>query len=295
VGFVSAAVKIGHFTDPNARTGCTVILFDRAVPAVADVRGGAPGTRETDLLAPGRLVRKVDALLFTGGSAFGLGAADGVMHFLKEQQRGVPTSAGPVPIVPAAVIFDLSTGEPVAPGPDDAYRACRDAVALAELERGQVGAGAGATTNKLLPGEIQRGGFGVATKSFSLGTVTACVVVNAAGTVFDASSGQAASPHRADPRERLLTEQSTTKLREATTLAALLIDAPVDEATLVRAAVAAHDGMARAIRPCHTLVDGDVVFACALQSGQPDVPAGLSVAVAAELAIEAAILDAVTA
>jgi L-aminopeptidase/D-esterase-like protein len=183
----------------------------------------------------------------------------------------------------------------VAPTADDAYRACRDAVSLAELERGQIGAGTGATTNKLLPGEAQRGGFGIATRSFSLGTVTACVVVNAAGNVFDTRTGQAVSSHRSDPRERLLTERSTTKLREATTLAALLIDAPVDEVTLVRAAIAAHDGMARSIRPCHTLVDGDVVFACALQSGQPDVPAGLSVAVAAELAIEAAILDAVTA
>lgn len=292
---MSAAITIGHATDRDAMTGCTVILFDEAVPAVVDVRGGAPGTRETDLLAPGRLVRTVDALLFTGGSAFGLGAADGVMTFLKERGRGVPTSAGPVPIVPAAVIFDLALGRPIAPTPADAFRACQAAQPISEVEQGQVGAGTGATTSKLLPGEVKRGGLGIATREWAGGSVTAVVVVNAAGSVLDAANGAPAPGHSVDMRQRLLADAPSSSERESTTLAAILIDAPVDEATLVRAAVAAHDGMARAIRPCHTLVDGDVVFACALQRGQPGVAEVLKVAIAAELAIEAAILNAVTA
>jgi L-aminopeptidase/D-esterase-like protein len=284
---MSAGVTIGHYTDPVARTGCTTILFDRLVPAVVDVRGGAPGSRETDLLAPGRLVRKIDGLFFTGGSAFGLGAADGVMRFLKERGRGFPTAAGPVPIVPAAVIYDLAIGEPIPPTPDHGYQACLAAKSLDAAERGQVGAGTGATTNKLF-GDPRRGGFGIASRSWPGGTVTAAVVVNAAGGIFATERGSL------DPRERLLLAKSQAGARESTTLAALLIDAPVDEPTLLRAAVAAHDGMARVIRPCHTLVDGDIVFACALRPGELSVAEGISVAVAAELAIEAAILDAVT-
>src|SRR5437870_5476304 len=153
----------GHWTDHNALTGCTVVLFDRLAPAVVDVRGGAPGTRETDLLAPGRLVRSVDAILLAGGSAFGLAAADGVMRYLREQDRGVSTPAGPVPIVPAAVIFDLAVGLPIAPNADAGYQACLSARPIGDLPRGRIGAGVGATTGKLLGGSAQRGGLGVST------------------------------------------------------------------------------------------------------------------------------------
>jgi L-aminopeptidase/D-esterase-like protein len=119
----SIAVKVGHWSDDDALTGCTVVLFDRSAPAIVDVRGGAPGTRETSLLGPGDLVQSLDAILLTGGSAFGLAAADGVMRFLREQGRGVQTAGGPVPIVPAAVVFDLSVGKPRTPSAENGYAA----------------------------------------------------------------------------------------------------------------------------------------------------------------------------
>ena len=158
---VPIAVSGGHWTDRDALTGCTVLLFDRAAPAVVDVRGGAPGTRETDLLSPGSLVQSVDAIFLTGGSAFGLDAAGGVMKYLREKGRGVGTPAGPVPIVSAAVLYDLAVGEPVWPTADNAYDACRAAVSLADLPNGRIGAGTGATTQKMFSERPpMRGGTG---------------------------------------------------------------------------------------------------------------------------------------
>jgi len=288
-------VAAGHWTDHDAMTGCTVVLFDRPAPAVVDVRGGAPGTRETDVLAPGRLVRHVDAILLTGGSAFGLAAADGVMRYLQEQGRGVATSAGPVPIVPAAVIYDLAVGHPTAPDAESGRAACVAAGPTAALDRGRNGVGCGATTRKIYAGEPQRGGFGVATIDWPGGLVTALVVVNAVGTVVDPNTGRGVLDGEGDRRARLLESVANSGEGQATTLGVVLVSAPVDEACLTRSAVAAHDAFARAIRPCHTIFDGDLVFAAGLVAGFPSPIEVARVATATELAMERAIIDAVTA
>ncbi len=292
------AVRVGHWTDEIARTGCTVVLFDRPAPAVVDVRGGAPGTRETDLLAPGRLVRHADAILLTGGSAFGLAAADGVMAYLRDVGRGVVTPAGPVPIVPTAVVYDLSVGEPRTPDAQAGRAACEAAVPLSSVRRGLVGAGTGTTAGTLFGEEwTTRGGFGIATVAAPAGQVTALVVANPAGIVVDPPTGAPVNRPdvTGDPRERLLEAQPRAGGRESTTLCVLLIEAPVDETALIRCAVAAHDGMARALWPCHTLVDGDVVFATGLATGSPSAGDILALSIAAELAVERALIDAVTA
>jgi L-aminopeptidase/D-esterase-like protein len=267
------------------------VLFDRPAPSVVDVRGGSPGTRETALLGPGDLVQSVDALLLTGGSAFGLEAAGGVMGYLREQGRGVRTNGGPVPIVPAAVLFDLGVGARAWPTAESGRAACDAAVALADLPRGQVGAGTGATMRKGVPGiEPERGGFGMARVSLDGDeSVTALVAVNALGEVLRPGA-------TGDFRERFLAEPSTPVFeRTATTLAVVLVDADVDQRTLTRCAVAANDAFARVIRPCHTIFDGDVVFAVGLGTAEVAPRRILSYSVAVEIAVERAIMDAVTA
>ncbi|HET8523152.1 MAG TPA: P1 family peptidase [Thermomicrobiales bacterium] len=285
----------GHDTNRDAQTGCTVLLCDRPALAVADVRGGAPGTRETDLLAPGRLVRRVDGILLTGGSAFGLAAADGVMRYLAERNRGVKTGTRPVPIVPSAVIYDLGVGAPIAPDASSGRTACERAGPIDQLARGQVGVGTGATTDKIDgPDGMQRGGFGIGSWSWSEGTVTALAVVNAFGRVMRSGAREAS---RDDPLPGLFERTwPDHDGRESTTLAIILVDAPVDYSTLVLCSIAAHDAFARMIRPCHTIFDGDAAFAVALREAS-NVPPGaaLKMAAAAVLAVERAILDAVTA
>jgi len=287
---VAIEVTAGHWTDHEARTGCTVLLFDRPARAVADVRGGAPGTRETDLLKPGNLVRAVDAILLTGGSAFGLDATGGVMAYLRESGRGVITPAGPVPIVPSAVLYDLSVGLPRWPVAANAYEACKGARLLAETPRGLVGAGTGATTRKMFADhEPMRGGIGIGLAQVADGAMaTAVVAVNAAGEVVV----DVGAP---DPRPGLLDQQPFTPERVATTIGVVAIDAPVDERTLIRCATAAHAGLARSIRPSHTILDGDTMFAIGLRTGNVDVADVLKYSVAVELAVERAIIDAITA
>jgi len=282
-----ATYAIGHWTDLDALTGCTVILFDRLVSASFEARGGAPGTRETDLLRPSASVRAVDAILLSGGSAPGLSAADGVMRYLQEQQRGFPTPAGPVPIVPAAIIFDLSVGKPISPRPDDGYSACLNAVDPTTAQRGQVGAGTGARTGTIHPckGPV-RGGFGAATVTCAAGSVSAYMVVNSAGEVITPDTLE-------DVRASLLQAPLPGEGRESTTIGVVVTDAVVDHRTLERMTIAAHDGMARVIRPCHTPLDGDAVFACGLRSGSCDLMTTMALALAAEVAVEQAILDAV--
>ncbi len=269
-------------------------MFDRPAPAIVDVRGAAPGTRETDLLAPGRLVRGADAILLTGGSAFGLAAADGVMRFLQERGRGVATPAGPVPIVPAAVVYDLAVGQPIAPDAEAGYTACLNAGTIETVEQGQVGAGTGARTGKIF-GSAQRGGVGVARVDWPGGSVTVLVVVNAVGAVIDPSTGRGVLDDEPDRRPDLLGPVGDPGERQATTLGVVLVDALVDEATLTRCAIAAHDAFARTIWPCHTIFDGDLVFAAALASGSPSPVEVLGVTTATELATERAVIDAVTA
>lgn len=288
----------GHWTNREARTGCTVVVFDRAAPAIVDVRGGAPGTRETDLLGPGMLVQSVDAIVLSGGSAFGLAAADGVMQELRAAGRGVATPAGPVPIVPAAVIFDLAAGQAVWPTAADGATAYRNRTAVYDMPRGLVGVGAGATSGKLFSTEKpERGGLGYGFCELTPGRgIHALVAVNPSGTVVDPESGRRVlNPSSNVNRAVLLERMAALHDRAATTLAIVIVDAPSDRRSLERCAAAAHDGLARAIWPCHTLFDGDIAFVASLEAGTPNGMATVQLGLATELAIERAILDAVTA
>ena len=181
---------VGHWTDPESITGCTVVLCEEPHPASVDVRGGAPGTRETDLLAPGRLVERVDAIVLSGGSAFGLAAAQGTVQWLYEHGRGFPTGVVPVPIVPAAIIFDLWLGRPEWPGPEAGYAATAAASPL--FETGCVGAGTGATIGKFAGlAAAMKSGIGTASLTTVDGLVVAALmVVNALGSVVDPSTGR---------------------------------------------------------------------------------------------------------
>jgi L-aminopeptidase/D-esterase-like protein len=274
-----AGVRIGHHTDAVGRTGCTVLLTEEGATAGVDVRGGAPGTRETDLLRPENLVEEVHAVLLTGGSAFGLDATAGVMRFLEE--RGVGFALGParVPIVPAAVIFDLAVGDPKArPRPDHAYAACL-AADRAPAE-GAVGAGTGATVAKggdLT--EVRAGGLGIATERAGAAMVTAVMVVNAVGAIYDDAAHEWLAPMtRWDRSQGLFAGASTT-------IGAVVTDALLTKTQAKRVASAAQDGLARAIRPSHTAYDGDTVF-CLSVGGSSRVRAHVD-------AVEAAAADAV--
>ena len=291
-----SGVSIGHWTDAEARTGCTVLLFNRSVPAAAEVRGGAPGTRELDALGYGRIGRRADAILFTGGSAFGLAAADGVMRFLRERDRGFPTAAGPVPIVPAAVIYDLANGRPVAPDASAGYAACRAATLLPEARFGRVGAGTGARFGSVNgAASIQDGGIGAGQQRSGPGTVTAIVVLNAFGIVRDETAKMSTDPRPAFVTGARPTSQFSAFQRDNTTLVAVVVDAPCGHRTLQNLCVAAHDALARRILPTHTEVDGDVAFAVALHETSVDTSTltdRLQLAMAVELAVERAVLDA---
>lgn len=287
--------RIGHVTHAADRTGCTVILFEDLIPTVVDVRGGAPGTRETELLQPGRRVGHADAILLTGGSAFGLAAADGVVRWLSQQGRGIPTSAGTVPIVPAAVIFDLAVGTRRHPNADDGYRAISNA-RVPPPEVGLVGAGCGATVAKLGGGSGLPGGFAVATVSSSAGDVTAAIVLNAVGDVRDPQLGDWLARSRdvhgvEHPGRDLALRAAARALQgENTTIGVILISAPASRDALVRAAISAHDGLARCVYPAHTLFDGDTFFVSARSDGESDPADVLALATASEMAVERAIV-----
>lgn len=289
-------ITIGHFTNPEARTGCTVILFDQLVAAAVDVRGGAPGTRETSLLDSGRLVGRADAILLSGGSAFGLAAADGVMRYLVEQGRGLPTAAIPVPIVPAAVVFDLTNGESIWPTADDGYSAVSSSVPIENVRFGRVGAGTGATVAKL-GGDAKPGGLGIATATVGGASVTAIVVVNAVGDIVDPTTGVSLAA-ATDPEDRgrfgrELAIDAVAELRvgENTTIGAILIDGVADRATLQRCCIAGHDAFARCIVPAHTIFDGDTLFAAARHSGDVSPRQMLALTSATEQAVEQAIVS----
>ncbi|MDP9265246.1 MAG: P1 family peptidase [Chloroflexota bacterium] len=257
-------VRIGHWTDAVGRTGCTVVLPDEAAIGAVDVRGGAPGTRETDVVRLGSLGDQVHAILLTGGSAFGLEAAGGVMRWLDE--RGIGFAVGPVrvPIVPSAVIFDLLNGDPAA-RPDAAagYAAC-DA-ASRESAEGLVGAGTGATVAKLRGRElVVPGGLGVAGARAGEAAVCAVMVANAVGGIYDDEAGEWVAPLPADPRG------APPPIGASTTIGVVLTDAALTKAQAYRVAVAAHDGIARAVRPAHTERDGDAMFCLSLRRQPAD-------------------------
>jgi L-aminopeptidase/D-esterase-like protein len=252
-----AGLRVGHWTDPSARTGCTVVLCPAGTVGSGEVRGGAPGTRETDLLRPGMLVQEVNAVLLTGGSAFGLAAADGVVRWLEERGIGFDAGVARVPIVPAAVLFDLGVGDgSVRPGPEAGYAACQ--AAADQPEEGQVGAGTGATVAKLHgPDRAVSGGLGSAAVTRDGVTVGALAAVNAFGEIVDDQGAvlAGASPGQ-DEEEPQLPGTSTT-------LAVVATDARLSRERAHLLAIAAHDGIARAVRPAHTMWDGDTVFTLA--------------------------------
>ena len=306
-----SGIHVGHWTHPNGSTGCTVILAPPGgMRAAAALRGRATGTRELDPLDPRHIVGHVDAILLTGGSAFGLGAADGVMRWLRERKRGFPVRADEVvPIVPAAVIFDLgNTGSaPAWPGPDDAARAC-DSASVAVVE-GAVGVGAGATVGKAAGlARAMKGGVGSWAEAAGDVVVGALVVVNAVGDVRDArgailagardSAGfldaqryvaRGGQPFGPDP-------ESQTN----TTLAVIATNATLDKTALQAVAHAGSDALARRITPYGTLFDGDVVFAASTAQVPPASPlqvealAALAVPEALERAVRLARGNAVT-
>jgi L-aminopeptidase/D-esterase-like protein len=224
-----------------------------------EVRGGAPGTRETDLLRPGTLVDRVDAILLTGGSAFGLAAADGVMRYLEERGVGFDTGPAAVPIVPAAVVFDLRVGDPAArPGPDAGYAAC--VAATEDVAEGNVGAGTGATVAKLHgPLRAVKGGLGSASVEESGLVVGSLAVVNAMGEVLGEDGQVLAGARPEEPEQTPAPGASGGN----TTLVTVATNATLSKERAHLLSLAAHDGIGQAIRPAHTLWDGDTAFALA--------------------------------
>jgi L-aminopeptidase/D-esterase-like protein len=295
-----AGIKVGHFSDPRRPTGCTVVLCEAGAVASVDVRGGATGTRETALLAPGALVERVHALLLTGGSAFGLDAASGVMRWLEERGHGLPVGPTQVPIVPAAVLFDLWLGDAsIRPDADAGYAACAVAHAGPPAE-GCVGAGAGATVGKLFGfAHAMKGGIGTASLRAGRHTVGALVAVNALGDVLDPADGRVVAGARDALGSGLRNSVAALARGEgpaavmagsATTIGVIATDAALDKAEAQRLAAMAQAGLARCIAPVHTQLDGDLLFglATAAVPGRVD-PMGLTVlgALAAEAVIQA--------
>lgn len=301
--FAMDGIRVGHWTHPTGATGCTVVIPDEPMPAVADVRGGAPGTRELALLDQGRLVRRVDAVLLTGGSALGLAAAQGVVDWLRQQGRGFPTASIRVPIVPAAVLFDLVGPDPVWPGPRAGAEAAANAVPEGWLS-GRVGAGSGATVGKLFgPSQASPGGLGAARVSVEAGTVAALMAVNAVGDVIEPDTGTILAgvtfpgePARYMNAETMVLQGSPRAVAGEgtnTVIGVVVVDATVDRDAMSRIAVAAHDGITRAIRPAHTIFDGDTIFVLARGEGSSEPGALLQLATAAERAVARAIVAAV--
>ena len=262
-------VLVGHATDHDALTGCTAVLFEEPAVVGVDVRGSSPGTRETDRLGPHGTVRRTHALLLTGGSAFGLAAAEGVVRFLEENDVGLDIGVARIPLVSAAVLFDLVVGDPgVRPGPEMGYEAAASAKS-ADFAQGSVGAGAGATVGKVLGLEgAMRGGVGSASVALEGGLVVgALAAVNAFGDVRDPRTGRVIAGPRledgtlGDTVELLPEAVARMGWGENTTLGIVATNAALEKRDASKVAQMAHDGLARTIEPVHTTVDGDVVFA----------------------------------
>lgn len=304
-GFITDVdgIRVGHFTETRRPTGCTVVLYERGAVAGVDVRGSAPGTRETDLLKPTNLVDKVNAIVLSGGSAFGLDSATGVMRYLEEHDAGYATAAGKVPIVPAAILYDLNVGDgKIRPNADAGYKACTSAKS-GSIEEGSVGAGAGATVGKIGGGKPMKGGIGTSSIKLPNGLVVGAIVaVNCVGDVIDPKTGKiVAGARTADGKSFLNIVQTFRSGRGAvqnppagqnTTIGVVATNARFDKTQMTKIAEMAHDGMARAINPTHTPSDGDTLFA--LTTGTSTLNANLTaIGVLAAEAVSEAILRAV--
>ncbi|MYI07686.1 MAG: P1 family peptidase [Gemmatimonadetes bacterium] len=290
-----AGIRVGHWTHPDAPTGCTVVIADGGAVGGVDQRGGAPGTVETDLLDPLNTVQTVNAIFLSGGSAYGLVTHDGVMRYLEERGEGYPVGRGlVVPIVPGAIIFDLHVADNVRPGPDCGYEAA-SAASTGAVAEGSVGAGAGATVGKLRGiGRAMKGGVGTASITLESGlTVAALVVVNALGDVIDPATGRVIAGVRGDgdvlvdARRILREEVPAQSLRGNTTIGVVATNARLTKAQATKVAQMAQNGLARAIVPVHTPSDGDTVFSLATGTLADGFDVGQVGALAAEVMAEA--------
>lgn len=293
-------IEVGHAQNKEALTGCTVILCREGAVAGVDVRGGAPGTRETDLLNPVNLVQSIHAVLLAGGSAFGLDAASGVMRYLEEQQIGFRTLYANVPIVPAAIIYDLDIGRSdVRPDTQMGYQACLNA-SSSEIAEGVVGAGTGASVGKIL-GRDQAMKSGVGGASIHIGegvVVGALVVVNALGDVYDSQTGELVAGVRGEKTTLELMQSNAFgfSARANTVIGVVAVNADFSKVEMTRVAQMAQDGLARAVRPAHTQFDGDTIFALATGGKKADLSTvGAYAAEAVALAIVRAVQMSVSA
>ncbi len=297
-------IEVGHYTETRRPTGCTVILVRAGATAGVDVRGAAPGTRETDLLDPSNLVEKIHAILLSGGSAYGLDAATGVMRYLEEHGIGYRSGPAVVPIVPAAILFDLGVGDPsIRPDATAGYAACTAATAGSPAQ-GSVGAGTGATVGKLFGmARAMKGGIGTASVRVGKVTVGAIVAANAVGDVRDPATDRLlAGLRNADglrgtgATEAILAGDAPPALQAgmATTIGVVATDATLTKAQCRKLAQQSHDGLARTIDPVHTMYDGDTMFAVA--TGASTLPGNmLTLGLMAARVTEAAILNAILA
>lgn len=298
-------LRVGHFTDPRRPTGCTVVLAEAGASCGVDVRGGAPGTRETDLLDPVNTVDVVHAIVLSGGSAFGLEAASGVVRYLEEKGVGFPVGVGRVPIVPAAILFDLAVGDwKVRPDAAAGYEAARVA-SSGPIAEGSVGAGAGATVGKMfgLAGAM-KGGIGTASLRRPDGVVVAALVaVNALGDVVDPQTGAPVAGARTRDGKALRGSLGALLAGETpgrplsgqnTSIGVVATNVTLRKTEATKVAQMAHDGLARSVRPVHTPWDGDTLFALSTGSMAVEQPAMLVGALAAE-AVSRAVVRAVRA
>jgi L-aminopeptidase/D-esterase-like protein len=275
-------VRVGHWTDDVARTGCTVVLLPEGTVASGEVRGGAPAARETALLDPSRTVSRIDAVVLTGGSAFGLASADGVMRFCEERGIGFPTAGGPVPIVVTLGLYDLAQGDgSVRPGPDEGYAAC-EAATTDDVPLGRMGAGTGATIAKWQGRDQSRpGGLGGAVLRHGDLVVAALVAVNAYGDILE--------PGDDTPRIPAPPIETAEAAFANTTIGVIVTNAALTKGECLLVAQSGHDGMSRALSPTHSTADGDALIAAATGMVPAEVePVRSLAAVAVERAIRAA-------
>ena len=293
-GIIAAdGVRVASVTHPH--TGLTVVVLPPGATGGAAVRGGAPATREVELLYPENMVPGPDAVLLTGGSAFGLAAADGVVRALVDAGRGFPAGPARVPIVPALALFDLKGSAPEAPTPDDGWRATNQALTrAAAIQEGRAGAGAGATVGKLTGAAPMPGGQGAATVEGGGVNISALMVVNAVGSVVDDAGQVLAGPvgPSGEPARWLESLEGFPMGAGigATTIGVVVVGGTLDKAGLARVSSMAHDGLARAISPAHTPWDGDAIVAVAVGGPRVDVGwAGILAAEATALAVRRAV------
>lgn len=294
-------LKIGHYTDKINKTGLSVFIFETPAMASYHIAGAAPASRELAPLLPESSVQNVHGLLLTGGSAYGINAAQGLMEYLQEQKLGVKVPHGVVPIVPAAGIYDMAYGQAAYPNASNAYQACKNAMSDT-VPQGQVGVGAGATIGKIIPNtHAMQGGFGMASVDLGKGiTVQACVVVNAVGDIYDQRgniiAGAKTEQGFINTAKTLLEKKDLPIIFHEfthTSLAAIFTNGQFTKAELKHIAKMASAGMARAISPVFTGYDGDLIFAVSLgeKKASPSL-VGIAAAEALHLAILNAVKDA---